>query len=232
MMERIRSEDVNAMDYVTSPTVMNRRTCPSSCTAWTGVPVFQREASRIDVIEPGSASLSALSLVPRFNQLRTDVSVCTRAIRVVIAVAVVAGVAGSAWAQDRPGVELSGGYQFLKLQSDTLDAAGVGTFFPVGWFFEAAAPVSTGLALAAQVGGHYRSESAPLMFVGVPGAADYSLNVHSFLAGARVVGRREDGLTAFFHVLAGATRVGLTLVRGGARRGDTATTARRRRGNH
>jgi hypothetical protein len=57
----------------------------------------------------------------------------------------------------------------------------------------------------------YRSESAPLTVVGVPAAADYSLNVHSFLAGARVVGRRDDGLTAFLHVLAGATRVGLTL---------------------
>jgi hypothetical protein len=42
-------------------------------------------------------------------------------------------------------------------------------------------------------------------------AADYSLNAHSFLAGPRVVSRREDGLTAFFHILVGATRVGLTL---------------------
>jgi hypothetical protein len=38
----------------------------------------------------------------------------------------------------------------------------------------------------------------------------YSLTVHTFLAGARV-GRREDGLTGFFHLLAGTTRVGLTL---------------------
>ena len=130
--------------------------------------------------------------------------------RVVIAVAVVVGVAGSAPAQDRPGVELSGGYQFLKLHDEALDAAGIATFFPVGWFVEAAARVSTGVTLAGQLGGHYRSESAPLMLVGVPGTDDYSVNVHSFLAGARVVGRREDGLTAFFHVLAGATRVGLT----------------------
>ena len=35
--------------------------------------------------------------------------------------------------------------------------------------------------------------------------------MHTFLAGARLVGRREDGLTAFFHLLAGATRVGLNL---------------------
>ena len=135
----------------------------------------------------------------------------TSATPVVIAVALVGGAAGSVWAQDRPGVELSGGYQVLKLQNEALDAAGVETLFPVGWFVEAAAPVSTGLTLAGQVGGHYRSESARSMFLGVPRAVDYSLKVHSFLAGARVVGRREDGLTAFFHVFAGATRVGLTL---------------------
>lgn len=127
-----------------------------------------------------------------------------------MAVGLVTGAAGSARAQDRPSVELSGGYQLLKLQSDALEASGAGTFFPVGWFVEAAAPVATGLALVGQVGGHYRSKSASFMSVGGPAAADYSLKVHSFLAGARVIGRREDGLTAFFHILAGSTRVGLT----------------------
>lgn len=155
-------------------------------------------------------------------------SAWTCPIPAVIAVAVVAGVAGSARAQDRPGVELSGGYQFLKLHDEALDAAGVGTSFPVGWFAEAAVPVSNGLTLAGQVGGHYRSESAPSMFVGVSQAADYRLNVHSFLAGARVVGRGEDGLKAFFHLLAGASRVGLTrsaaLVEGIPLGGDLATT--------
>ena len=146
-------------------------------------------------------------------------SVCTCAIRVVIAVAVVAGVAGSARAQDRPRVELAGGYQLLKFLSEPLDAAGVGTFFPVGWFFEASAPVSSGLTLVGQLGGHYRSESAAVTFMGIPGADDYSLKVHSFLAGARVVGRRADGLTAFFHILAGATHVGLTLSSAAAVRG-------------
>jgi hypothetical protein len=132
------------------------------------------------------------------------------AIRGVIAVALVAGVAESARAQDRLRVEVSGGYQILKLLSEPLDAAGVGTFFPVGWFFEMAAPVSSGLTLVGQLGGHYRSESAPVMLMDAPGADDHSLKVHSYLAGARVVGRREDGLTAFFHLLAGTTRVGLT----------------------
>jgi hypothetical protein len=108
----------------------------------------------------------------------------------VFAAVVVAGLAGSARAQDRPGVELAGGCQFLKLQSEALAAAGVGTFLPIGWFFEAAAPVASGLTLAGQVGGHYRSASAPPLFVGEMSAADYSLNAHSFLAGPRVVSRR------------------------------------------
>jgi hypothetical protein len=133
---------------------------------------------------------------------------CTCLIRVAIAVAVVAGVAEPARAQDRPRVELAGGYQILKLQSEPLDAAGVGTFLPLGWFFEAAAPVSNGLTLVGQVSGQYRSVTAPSTSA-VP-QADEHLKVHSFLAGARIVGRRDDGLTAFFHLLAGETRVGLT----------------------
>jgi len=44
-------------------------------------------------------------------------------IRVAIAVAVMAGVPEPARAQDRPRVELAGGYQILKLQSEPLDAA-------------------------------------------------------------------------------------------------------------
>jgi hypothetical protein len=122
----------------------------------------------------------------------------------------VAGVAGPSRAQDRPRVELAGGYQLLKLQSEPLDAAGVGTFFPIGWFFEADAAVSSGLTLVAQVGGHYQVESTPAPLMDVPGTDDDSLKVHTFLGGARVVGRRADGLTAFFHLLAGGTRVGLT----------------------
>ena len=68
-------------------------------------------------------------------------------IRAAIAVAVLAGVAKPASAQNRPRVELAGGYQLLKLQNEPLDVAGVGTFFPLGWFFEAAAPVSNGLTI-------------------------------------------------------------------------------------
>jgi hypothetical protein len=48
-------------------------------------------------------------------------------IRVAIAVAIAVGAAKPAGAQDRPRVELAGGYQILKLQSGPLDAAGVGT---------------------------------------------------------------------------------------------------------
>jgi hypothetical protein len=129
-------------------------------------------------------------------------------IRVVVAVVLVAA-AESAGAEDRPRFELAGGYQILKLQSEPLAAAGVGTFFPLGWFFEAAAPVSSGLTIVGQVSGQYRSVSAPSTSVVAPQPAGH-LDVHSFLAGARAVGRRDDGLTAFFHLLAGGTLVGLT----------------------
>jgi len=128
-------------------------------------------------------------------------------IRVAIAVVVIAGMTEPARAQNRPRVELAGGYQILKLHSESLDAAGVGTFFPIGWFFEAAAPVSSGLTLVGQLSGDYRSVSVPSASV-VP--LQEHEKVHSFLAGARIVGRRDDGLTAFFHLLAGGTRLGLT----------------------
>jgi hypothetical protein len=130
--------------------------------------------------------------------------------RVAIVAALVAGVAKPAPAQDVPRVELAGGYQILKLKSEPLDAAGVGTFFPLGWFFETAASVSSGLTLVGQVSGQYRSVPAPSPSVPVPQPAEGHLTVYSFMAGARIVGRRYDGLTAFFHLLGGGTRVGLT----------------------
>jgi hypothetical protein len=71
-------------------------------------------------------------------------------------------------AQDRPRFEPAGGYEILKLQSEPLDAAGVGTFFPLGWFFEAAVPVSSGLTLVGQLSGQYRSVSAPSTSVVAP----------------------------------------------------------------
>jgi len=133
-----------------------------------------------------------------------------RMIRVALAVAVVACATTPARAQDRPRVELAGGYEILKLQSEPLDDAGVGTFFPLGWFFEVAAPVSSGFTLVGQLSGQYRSVSQPSASVVIPQAAEEHLKVYSFLAGARIVGRRDDGLTAFFHLLAGESRVGLT----------------------
>jgi len=133
-----------------------------------------------------------------------------RMIRVALAVAVVACATTPARAQDRPRVELAGGYEILKLQSEPLDDAGVGTFFPLGWFFEVAAPVSSGFTLVGQLSGQYRSVSQPSASVVIPQAAEEHLKVYSFLAGARIVGRRDDGLAAFFHLLAGESRVGLT----------------------
>jgi hypothetical protein len=125
-----------------------------------------------------------------------------------VAMVLIVGAARSVQVQGRPLVEMAGGYQFLKLQSEDLDAAGISTWFPLGWFAEAAAHVSSGLALVAQLGGHYRSESASLMS-NAAGIVDYSVNVHTVLGGARIIARREDGLTGFVHVLAGATRIGL-----------------------
>jgi len=129
----------------------------------------------------------------------------------VFTASIVAGVAGSAAAQPRPAVELAGGYALLHLDREALDSAGIGTLFPLGWFGEAAVPISDGLTLAAQIGGHHRSEPAPATSAGIPTTATTRVNVHTFLIGARVVGRRADGLTAFFHLFSGATRVGLSL---------------------
>ena len=133
------------------------------------------------------------------------------AIRCVTAGAVLLGAMESAHAQDRPVVELAFGYSLLKLHSGPLATAGVGTLFPAGWFFEAAVPLSDGIALVGQLDGQYRWKSKSLDLAGPPGAAGYTLRAHSVLTGARVIGRRADGLTAIFHLLAGTTRLGLTL---------------------
>jgi hypothetical protein len=100
-------------------------------------------------------------------------------------------------------VEVAGGYQFLALRSQT--AVSHNACFPVGWFGEAAVPVSKGVTVVGELSGHYRRESAPAVLTAPPQHS--RATVHTFLAGARVVGRRDDGLSAFFDVFAGVSRM-------------------------
>jgi hypothetical protein len=132
-------------------------------------------------------------------------------LRICAAVVLVVGTAGSAQAQSRPGVEIAGGYQFLKLSTEEVDGVGIKTTLPIGWWIEGAAPVTRWLSLAGQVTGNYRSESVPLPLFDTPAEGEYTLDVHTFLGGVRANRRLDGGLVPFGHVLAGATRVGLAL---------------------
>jgi hypothetical protein len=99
------------------------------------------------------------------------------------------GVAVPASAQDTSKVELSGGYNLLRMNDETL---------PGGWYADVAGKITPMFAVVGQVTGNYKS-------IDVAGVT-VDTKIHTFMAGVRVNAPAVSGLTPFAHVLFGAAR--------------------------
>ncbi len=131
-------------------------------------------------------------------------------ILVVGLAALVAAAAVPASAQGLQDLELSAGYQFLKISNDDFDEADVDTSLSKGWYADLSGNLNDWLAVVGQVSGNYKSDSATVTIGGVTTAAEYDLSVHTFLGGARISSRRNPGVTPFAQVLAGLARAGFS----------------------
>src|SRR5262245_40014956 len=80
------------------------------------------------------------------------------------------GLAGSS--------EIAGGYSYIY---DSDSSTGI----PAGWFFSAGTHLSDTFAVVGDISGNYKSETV----VSGGATATASMNVHTFLAGPRAVGR-------------------------------------------
>lgn len=107
----------------------------------------------------------------------------------LLTVGVVCSLAGSASAQGVPAAELSAGYQFLRLDDESLG---------VGWYVDIAGNWSDTLAIVGQVSGSYGS---------IDDFVEVDINAHSFLGGVRFSGRSNPDLVPFVHALVGIIRV-------------------------
>ena len=102
------------------------------------------------------------------------------------------GITLPASAQDAPTVELSGGYNFLRVQFEDFEDE---KSFPAGWYVDVASNVTEMIGIVGQIGGNYKT-----LFDTV----DTSL--HRFLGGVRVSSRTNQQVVPFVQVLAGGIR--------------------------
>jgi hypothetical protein len=110
----------------------------------------------------------------------------------VCALILLAGTATTSFAQGAPKVEVSGGYNYLKVDDDTIGS------MPGGWYADVAGNVTPMLAIVGQVTGNYEA----LEFDGI----SVDAKLHTFMGGVRVNARAAGGVTPFAQVLFGATR--------------------------
>lgn len=117
----------------------------------------------------------------------------------------------AAMAQDARKMDVSAGYQMLRLGGEDGETMGV------GWYGDLSANLKGNLAAVFQVTGNYKSYSESLTISGVTGKADVDLKVHSFMGGARL-SAPMSAITPFAQVLVGginASADGSTSVTGG-----------------
>lgn len=99
---------------------------------------------------------------------------------------------GSALAQDTPEFEIFGGYSYIKVNE-----GGAGTSYDLqrGWSASLSPNLNRWFGLTADFSGHYET---------VGGAAT---KIHLFTFGPRFTFHRSERFTAYFHTLAGGTRI-------------------------
>lgn len=98
-------------------------------------------------------------------------------------------VALSAFAQEMPKWDVAGGYSFLRIEKVNLN----------GWSAAAAGSLSKNFSLAAEVSGHYKTQSQTLYGVN----AKASFKEYNFLFGPRFSSRANSRITPFVQSLVG-----------------------------
>jgi opacity protein-like surface antigen len=139
--------------------------------------------------------------------------------RFLLSVVLLALLASTLFAQDKPNYELFGGYSYILADTDAridlnrFGAAGsakVDKAHLHGWNASVAANPTGWLGIVADFSGHYgdaeatATNGASVQRVGIP------LRVHNFLFGPRL-SYRGDNVTAFGHVLLGVSRLDVPL---------------------
>lgn len=109
---------------------------------------------------------------------------------IVLALTILA-LAAPAAAQDVPRIEVSGGYNFLRLLEDDL---GDEKNFPAGWYADVSGNVTPMVAIVGAVFGTYKTIEV------------FDLSAHGFMGGVRVSSRANVRVVPFGEILGGAIR--------------------------
>jgi len=115
--------------------------------------------------------------------------------RVFVVIGILGSVALPVEAADGPKADIAGGYSLLYDHD-------IKTTFPAGWFVGGAVNVTNMFAVAGEVSGDYKSESASVGNT----TANATLNVYSYMAGPRLVSG-TGAARIFVEILAGGATV-------------------------
>lgn len=114
----------------------------------------------------------------------------------------VLGAGRPAFAQDTPKVEISGGYQLLRVET------GEGESYPVGWYADAVGNITRNVGLVFQVGGNYKTYDESFS----EGSSSFQMTahvrIHEFMGGARFSAHPNDKVTPFGQFLFGVIHYG------------------------
>jgi hypothetical protein len=114
--------------------------------------------------------------------------------RSLVLVTVLLGLATSAFAQSVPNLEVSGGWQIVRGEFDTI---------PAGWSAEVAGNLNRVLGLVVEVDGLYETFEDSFDAGGAIATLSVEDRLHAFLGGARLNLRAVPRITPFAELLAG-----------------------------
>ena len=126
-------------------------------------------------------------------------------------------------AQDKPNVEVSGGYQLLHLWVGGDD--GGSQPLSKGWSGDIAGNVTSSLGVVFQAGGNYKTETQTFSFGDVVATGTAHLKVHQFLGGMRVSARQNKTVTPFGQFLVGAFHISVSAEATATTGGQTITSS-------
>lgn len=114
------------------------------------------------------------------------------------------GFASTAAAQDRPSMEISGGWRFLH--STEIDES-----LSAGWYADVAGSVTNAIAIVGEVAGAYKTVEETVGDFGPPVTVTGTLRLHTFMGGVRFSARQHPRVVPFAQVLFGVARLSATV---------------------
>lgn len=121
-----------------------------------------------------------------------------------LSIAIALGLTGNLWAQDRPTVDVAGGYAFSYITNND------GTSMPTGWFASVAGHLTPNVAIVGEGTGAYKSQSSTFSNAGLSLSVNADMRLYTYQAGPRILSSHMSPTRVFGQFLIGAATLSAT----------------------